>query len=88
MIKSELIVKISDLYPHLFQRDVETIVNQLLDEIGDARVAAIAELRGFGSFSVKHRDARIGRNPRTGDRLLWPKNMRRFLKPEKICANG
>ena len=59
MIKSELVQRISEHNPHLYQRDVENIVNAILDEI----VAALArgdrvELRGFGAFSVKHRPAR------------------------------
>jgi len=67
MIKSELVQRIAEHNPHLYQRDVENIVNAILDEI----VAALArgdrvELRGFGAFSVKHRPARAGRNPRTG----------------------
>ena len=67
MIKSELVQRIAVQNPHLYQRDVETIVNTVLNEI----IAALArgdrvELRGFGAFSVKHRQARIGRNPRTG----------------------
>ena len=67
MIKSELVQRIVVQNPHLYQRDVENIVNTILDEI----IAALArgdrvELRGFGAFSVKHRQARIGRNPRTG----------------------
>jgi integration host factor subunit beta len=68
MIKSELVQRISAQNPHLYQRDVENIVNAILGEI----IAAMArgdrvELRGFGAFSVKRRDARVGRNPRTGD---------------------
>jgi len=67
MIKSELVQRIAVQNPHLYQRDVETIVNTVLNEI----IAALArgdrvELRGFGAFSVKDRQARIGRNPRTG----------------------
>src|SRR5262249_48512481 len=67
MIKSELVQRISSQNPHLYQRDVENIVNAILGEI----VAAMArgdrvELRGFGAFSVKNRPARTGRNPRTG----------------------
>jgi len=67
MIKSELVQKITEQNPHLYQRDVENIVNAILGEI----VAAMArgdrvELRGFGAFSVKERSARTGRNPRTG----------------------
>jgi integration host factor subunit beta len=67
MIKSELVQRIAVQNPHLYQRDVENIVNAILNEI----IAALArgdrvELRGFGAFSVKYRQARIGRNPRTG----------------------
>ena len=67
MIKSELVQRIAEQNPHLYQRDIENIVNAVLGEI----TAALArgdrvELRGFGAFSVKHRPARTGRNPRTG----------------------
>ena len=68
MIKSELIQKIAEENPHLFQRDVERIVGTVFDEIIEAMAAGHrVELRGFGAFSVKKRDARQGRNPRTGD---------------------
>ncbi len=68
MTKSELIQRLAELNPHLYQRDVELIVTAIFDEI----TAALSrgdrvELRGFGAFSVKRRDARLGRNPRTGD---------------------
>lgn len=70
MIKSELVQKLADENPHLFQRDVENIVNAILDEIGDALARADrVELRGFGAFSVKNRPARTGRNPRTGEQV-------------------
>src|SRR5262249_57615778 len=67
MIKSELVQRIANRNPHLYLRDVEKIVNAIFDEI----TAALSrgdrvELRGFGAFSVKHREARVGRNPRTG----------------------
>ncbi len=67
MIKSELVQRIAAQNPHLYQRDVENIVNAILNEI----TAALArgdrvELRGFGSVTVKHRAALQGRNPRTG----------------------
>ena len=68
MIKSELVQKIADENPHLYHRDVEIIVNAVLDGIGDALAEGDrVELRGFGAFSVKSRDARTGRNPRTGE---------------------
>jgi integration host factor subunit beta len=68
MIKSELVQRIADRNPHLYQRDVENIVNAILDEI----VQALAngnrvELRGFGAFATKKREGRVGRNPRTGE---------------------
>ena len=67
MIRSELIQKISDENPHLYQRDVERIVNTIFEEITGAMSRGDrVELRGFGAFSVKKRDARTGRNPRTG----------------------
>ena len=67
MIKSELVLRIAAQNPHLYQRDVEAVVNAVLDTIGDALARGDrVELRGFGAFSTKKRDARAGRNPRTG----------------------
>lgn len=67
MIKSELVQVIANRNPHLFLRDVESIVNVIFEEVTEALVAGNrVELRGFGAFSVKRRSARIGRNPRTG----------------------
>ena len=68
MIKSELVQKIAEKNPHLYHRDIERIVNAVLDQV----IAALkdgdrVELRGFGAFSAKSRNARMGRNPRTGD---------------------
>lgn len=68
MTKSELIARIADLNPHLYQRDVERIVSTIFEEISAALARGDrVELRGFGAFSVKHRESRIGRNPRTGE---------------------
>jgi len=70
MIKSELIQKLAEENPHLFQRDLENIVNAILEEIGGALAQGDrVELRGFGAFSVKNRAARVGRNPRTGEQV-------------------
>ena len=70
MTKSELILKIGELNPHLYQRDVERIVSTIFDEISAALARGDrVELRGFGAFSVKQRNARLGRNPRTGDAI-------------------
>jgi len=68
MIKSELVAKLAEANPHLFQRDVERIVSTIFDEITRALATGDrVELRGFGAFSVKHRPSRTGRNPRTGE---------------------
>ncbi|MFY9640420.1 MAG: integration host factor subunit beta [Rhodomicrobium sp.] len=70
MIKSELIEKLASGNPHLMHRDVEKIVNVVFEEITGALARGDrVELRGFGAFSVKHRPARTGRNPRTGDQV-------------------
>jgi len=67
MIKSELVKRISSQNPHLYERDIEKIVNTILDEMVEAlRRGDRVELRGFGAFSAKLRGARQGRNPRTG----------------------
>ena len=67
MLKSELVKSISVQYPHLYQAHVDKIIDTIFDTIitGMARGDRV-ELRGFGVFSTKVREARIGRNPRTG----------------------
>lgn len=88
MIKSELIVKISEKYPHLFQRDVERIVNTIFDEITDALARGDrVELRGFGAFSAKTRAPRIGRNPRTGETVAVTEKRTPFFKTGKELRN-
>ena len=68
MIKSELVQKIAEKNPHLYHRDIERIVNTELDEVINAlKEGDRVELRGFGAFSAKARNARTGRNPRTGE---------------------
>ena len=70
MIKSELVLKIAEQNPHLYQRDVENIINSILDGITSALAnGKRVELRGFGAFSTKKREPRAGRNPRTGEQV-------------------
>lgn len=84
MIKSELVLKIAEQNPHLYQRDVENMVNAILDEIVDAlRRGDRVELRGFGAFSVKQREARVGRNPRTGTRVEVAEKVVPYFKSGK-----
>jgi integration host factor subunit beta len=84
MIKSELIQRVAAANPHLFQRDVERIINIVLDEITGALARGDrVELRGFGAFTVKHRAARQGRNPRTGDTVFVEDKFVPFFKTGK-----
>ncbi len=84
MTKSELIQRLAEQNPHLYQRDVERIVATIFDEISSALAEGDrVELRGFGAFSVKARDARIGRNPRTGEAVNVSKKFVPFFKAGK-----
>ena len=84
MIKSELVRRISTANPHLYQRDVEKIVNVILNEItGALSRGGRVEVRGFGAFSVRTRPARVGRNPRTGAQFQIGKKIVPFFRPGK-----
>ena len=73
MTKSDLVRRLADANPHLYMRDVERIVATVFDRIGGALARGDrVELRGFGAFSIKARDARPARNPRTGERVAVP----------------
>ena len=67
MTRSELIQRLSKRYPYLYQRDIERVVATILDSIADTLVTdGRVELRGFGAFSVRKREARKARNPKNG----------------------
>ena len=84
MIKSELVARIAARNPHLYQRDVENIVNTILGTVVDAMKSGDrVELRGFGAFSVKSRPARTGRNPRTGEKVPVSEKFVPFFKTGK-----
>jgi integration host factor subunit beta len=84
MTKSQLIARLAELNPHLYQRDVERIVNTIFDEITEALARGDrVELRGFGAFSVKKRESRTGRNPRTGQTVHVPAKFTPFFKTGK-----
>jgi integration host factor subunit beta len=88
MIRSELIQKIADDNPHLYQRDVEKIVNTIFEEITGAMASGDrVELRGFGAFSVKKRDSRLGRNPRTGEAVDVDEKHVPFFKTGKLLRD-
>lgn len=84
MIKSELILRLAERNPHLYQRDIERIVATIFDEISAALARGDrVELRGFGAFSVKRRPARTGRNPRTGNAVQVAEKHVPFFKTGK-----
>ena len=84
MIKSELVKRISSQNPHLYDRDIEKVVNAIFDEMVDAlRCGDRVELRGFGVFSAKLRGARTGRNPRTGAEVQVAQKAIPFFKTGK-----
>jgi integration host factor subunit beta len=94
MIKSELVARLTERYPHLYHRDVERIVSTVLDKITDALAAGHrVELRGFGAFSVKTRPSRLGRNPRTGEPVSVDEKRAPFFRNgkelrERLNVNG
>ena len=88
MIRSELVEKIAEENPHLYHRDVERIVSTIFNEIIEAMANGNrVELRGFGAFSVKKRDARVGRNPRTGDSVSVEEKHVPFFKTGKLLRD-
>jgi integration host factor subunit beta len=88
MTKSELIAHLLDENPHLYQRDVERIVSTIFEEISHALINGNrVELRGFGAFSVKKREARLGRNPRTGDPVEVPSKYVPYFKTGKLLRD-
>jgi integration host factor subunit beta len=84
MIRSELVTKVAEKNPHLTLRDVEAIVAIVFDQITHAlSEGRRVELRGFGAFSVRDREARTGRNPRTGSAVDVDAKRVPYFKPGK-----
>ncbi|TXN41555.1 integration host factor subunit beta [Methylobacterium sp. WL30] len=73
MIRSDLVLRLAALNPHLYEKDCEAVVDAILGRIADALVSGDrVEIRGFGSFTVKEQRARQGRNPRNGVPVAVP----------------
>ena len=84
MLRSELIDRLHEDHPHLSHQDLERVVGVILEEITNAlEKGERVELRGFGAFSVRRRDARKGRNPRTGESVSVPSKSVPFFKAGK-----
>ena len=84
MIRSELVQKLCSDFPDLSQREVENVVSAIFDSITDQLAkGGRVELRGFGAFSTRRRDARVGRNPRTGEAVEVDAKRVPYFKPGK-----
>jgi integration host factor subunit beta len=84
MIKSELVARLAEQHPEILHKDAEASVNTMLQTIADALANGDrVELRGFGAFSVRHRDGRTARNPRTGSAVPVPPKAVPYFKPGK-----
>lgn len=82
MTKSELIAAIANKQPHLPQKDVELAINNILNVLTTTLANGDRiEIRGFGGFSITHRDPRIGRNPKTGETVSVPRRRTLHFKP-------
>jgi len=84
MTKSELVEQLSTSNSGLNKKEAELIVNTIFDSIGDALVVGDrVEIRGFGSFSIRERDAREARNPKSGEVVKIPSKKTPFFKTGK-----
>jgi integration host factor subunit beta len=92
MLRSELVAKLQDEFQPMRASEVEHAVDVVLEEIAQAlATGGRVELRGFGAFSVRKRDARTGRNPRTGATVKVSAKRVPFFKPGKelrLKVNG
>jgi integration host factor subunit beta len=84
MTRSDLVTRLAERFSQLTQRDTEFAVKTILDAMSDALARGHRiEIRGFGSFSLSHRPPRIGRNPKSGERVLVPEKRVPHFKPGK-----
>jgi integration host factor subunit beta len=84
VVKSELVHALNEKLPELQLRDVELALNCMLAQMVDALAQGERiEIRGFGSFDLRHRPPRIARNPRTGESLSLPAKISVHFKPGK-----
>lgn len=89
MTRSDLVDELAARFAQLTQRDAELAVKTILDAVGDALVHGHRiEIRGFGSFSVNRRPARMGRNPRTGQAVPIPEKRVPHFKPGKALREA
>ena len=88
IVKSELIKQIKKSYPNFLTRDLSKLIDIILNEIKNSlKRSEGVELRGFGTFAVKHRMPKKARNPATGDPVYLPERYVPVFKPSKLMKN-
>ena len=89
MTRSDLVEELAARFVQLTQRDAEFAVKAILDAMSDALARGHRiEIRGFGSFSVNHRQPRMGRNPRSGESVVIPEKRVPHFKPGKALRES
>jgi integration host factor subunit beta len=89
MTRSDLVAKLAERFAQLTQRDTEFAVKTTLDAMSDALARGHRiEIRGFGSFAISRRPPRMGRNPRSGDKVTIPEKLVPHFKPGKALREG
>ena len=89
MTRSDLVDELAARFSQLTHRDAEMAVKTVLDSMADALARGHRiEVRGFGSFTVNHRPARTGRNPRTGESVEIPEKRVPHFKPGKALREA
>ena len=89
MTRSDLVARLAELFGQLTQRDTEFAVKTVLDAMSDALARGHRiEIRGFGSFSINRRPPRVGRNPRSGDKVVIPEKLVPHFKPGKALREA
>ncbi len=84
MTKSELIARLAERYPQLIAKDADYAVNTILDAMAQALADGHRiEMRGFGSFALNRRPPRVGRNPKSGEKVMVPEKCVPHFKPGK-----
>lgn len=84
MTKSELIARLAERYPHLLAKDADYAVKTILDALSQSLAnEERVEIRGFGSFVINRRPPRVGRNPKSGEKVSVPEKKVPHFKPGK-----
>ncbi len=84
MTKSELIESIASQHPNMTKKNIEFIINSVFKSIKDSlQKGDKVEIRGFGSFKIREKNSKVGRNPKTGSKVNVPEKKVPYFKPGK-----